>query len=189
MQKNRKIIVTKTKRNKGLEPKPTAVGILGHYPEIHEEDAIEFTYKLPLGAIKRLIRSYYETIKSIDSSGVYAGTSGSYEIRMWPYCYRVLGDIVQQLNKHGLDGKKIDEEVFNFYFKESYEKIERYSKNHTFDQAEGFKPCSDPQCCNYTNNPIFKVRVFWKSLKALINNFKGPITKDDEPRITWYSRK
>lgn len=137
-----------TGRNKGLEPVPTDVGIIiGHNSEIHEEDSIEFIYKLPLGAIKRLIRSYYEVLLSIWQSSVYMGQSGSWEIRMEPYCNRMIGDIIEQLNKHGLDGKKINDEVFNRYFKADLEKMKRFRKNHGNNVMYGFKTCKDPICC------------------------------------------
>src|SRR3990167_9820281 len=115
--KRRKFRVISTKRNKGLEPLPTGVGIIGYNEEIHDEDSVEFTYKLPLGAIKRLIKSYYEDIQSIDSASVYMATSGSSEIRMHPYCYRMIADLRKQLDKHSLNGEKIGDEVFDQYFK------------------------------------------------------------------------
>lgn len=137
-----------TKRNKGLEPMPLGdIGVVGYDPEIHGEDALEFTYKLPIGAIKRLIRSYFEEMKSIDAGGVYYGMSGSYEIRMYPYCNRMLYEIKTQLDKNGIEGRKVIDEVFDDYFKEDYEKMKRFSKNHGDNTMEAFKPCNDPLCC------------------------------------------
>lgn len=137
-----------TKRNKGLEPMPIGnFGIVGYNPEIHGEDALEFTYKLPIGAIKRLIKSYFEEIKSIDEGGVYMGMSGSYEIRMHPYCNRMLSEIETQLDRNGIIGKKIIDEVFDQYFKKEYEKMERFSKNHGHNVMESFEYCNDPLCC------------------------------------------
>src|SRR3990167_11353643 len=114
--KRRKFRVISTKRNKGLEPLPTGIGIIGYNKEIHIEDSLEFTYKLPLGAIKRLIRSYYKDIQMYDEENVYLATSSSSGDRGRPYCYRMLSDIRKQLDKHGLIGKKIDDEVFELYF-------------------------------------------------------------------------
>jgi len=138
-----------TTRNKGLEPLLAAGGrlIVGYDTEIHEEDSIIFSYRLPLGAIKRLIKSYYEDLQSICQSATYMGQSGSWEIRMEPYCNRMIWEIIDQLNKHGLDGKKIDGEVFDRYFKDDYEKMKRFSKNHGSNVMESFKPCNDPKCC------------------------------------------
>lgn len=138
-----------TRRNKGLEPIPVMRGhlIMGYNDEIHGDDSVEFTYKLPLGAIKRLIRSYYQALLSIWQSSVYAGQSGSTEIRMEPYCNRMIGNIIEQLNKHGLDGKKIDIEVFDHYFKADIEKMKRFRKNHGNNVMYDFKTCKDPICC------------------------------------------
>jgi len=143
-----KIIVTNTKRNEGMAP--MSLGnkfIVGYDAEIHEDDAKEFSYKLPLGAIKRLIKSYYDDIRSIDESGVYQSQSGSYEIRMWPYCYRMLEHIRKQVDKHGLEGKKIEDAVFNQYFKKDYDKMERHAKNHPNQGINDFVRCNDPKCC------------------------------------------
>src|SRR5260221_13361126 len=104
--------VLKSERNEGLEPMQLGNFIAGFDSEIHEEDVIEHTYKLPLGAVKRLIRSYYDDIESIDSEGVYLCSSGSWGLRMWPYCHKMLNNIIEQLNKHGLKGKEIFDEVF-----------------------------------------------------------------------------
>jgi len=60
-----------TERNKDLEPLPTGVGIIGYNSEIHKEDSLEFSYKLPIGAIKRLIQSYYEEMKDLDEEDIY----------------------------------------------------------------------------------------------------------------------
>ena len=138
-----------TKRNKGLEPIPVMGGhlIMGYNEEIHGDDSIEFTYKLPLGAIKRLIKTYYENLRSIFEESTYMGQTGSSEIRMEPYCNRMIGEIIEQLDKHGLDGKKIDDEVFDRYFKADYEKMKRFRKNHGQNVMYDFKPCNDPECC------------------------------------------
>lgn len=122
-----------TKRNKGLEPIFLRnIGTVGYNPEIHEEDDLEFTYKLPLGAIKRLIRSYYEDIQMYDEELVYLSTSSSSGLRGEPYCYRMLSDIRKQLSKYGLNGKKIIDEVFDQYFKADYKKMKSFNKNHIY---------------------------------------------------------
>lgn len=144
---NNQFRLVKTKRNKGLEPLPTGVGIIGYNEEIHIEDSQEFTYKLPLGAIKRLIKSYYEDIQMYDEENVYLATCSSTGDRARPYCYRMLNEIKKQLNDHGFNGKEIDDQVFNRYFKEDYEKMKRFNKNHGCDVLESFKPCNDPECC------------------------------------------
>ncbi len=146
----------KTKRNKLLEPVLTGAGVIGYNKEIHEDDSIVFSYKLPLGAIKRLIKSYYKDINDIDAFWVYYGSTGSDEIRVKPYCYRMIGEIQSQLVKHGLKGKEIVDEIFDAYFKKDYEKLEKFQKNHGDDdvQSESFKPCNDLECCK--SNKLFK---------------------------------
>lgn len=99
---------------------------------VKDEDDLEFTYKFPLGAIKRLIRSYYEDIQIFDEELVYLSTSSSSGLRGETYCYRMLNDIRKQLNKHGLNGKKIIDEVFDQYFKADYKKMKSFNKNHIY---------------------------------------------------------
>lgn len=154
----KKIKVVKTDRNEGLEPMPLGnIGVAGYVPEIHSEDALEFTYKLPLGAIKRLIKSYFEEIQDVDEESVYLHQSGSYGLRMWPYCYKMIDEICKQLNGHGLGGKKIIDEVFDTYFKKDYEKMKRFSKNHgDQDIMNDFKPCDDPECCEPKKKDVQK---------------------------------
>ena len=174
-----------TKRNKALEPRFIRGGVLGYDPEIHDEDSVEFTYKLPLGAIKRLIKSYYEDIQSIDSASVYMATSGSSEIRMHPYCYRMIADLRKQLDKHGLNGKKICDEVFDQYFKADYENMRRFQKNHGSDVLETFEPCKDPECCNYTTNLFHKILIFWKLFKDALRGLRYKYVSNKPPRIIW----
>lgn len=127
---NKQVKFISTTRNKGLEPILLKNGVvIGFDPEIHDEDAIEFTYKLPLGAIKRLIKSYMQDIKSIDEEWTYTQDTGSYEIRMSPYCNKMLFAIEKQLNKLGLKGKNIIDEVFNQYFKADYKKMKSFNEN------------------------------------------------------------
>lgn len=140
--------IISTKRNKGLEPVITGVGIIGYDPEIHEEDSQVFSYKLPLGAIKRLIRSYYDTIQNCDEENIYLATSSSSGMRAQSYCYRVISDLVEQLDKNKLDGEQIADEIFNRYFKDNYEKMKRFNKNHGVDVMETFRQCDDPKCCD-----------------------------------------
>ena len=185
MKKEDKTEFIPTERNKGLEPLPTGVGIIGYDPEIHKEDSLEFSYKLPIGAIKRLIHSYYEDIKMYDEENVYLATSSSSGLRGQPYCYRMIDDIRKQLDKHGFNGKQIVDEVFDEDFKADYEKMKRFNKNHGADVLETFERCNDPECCNYTNNLFFKAKVFLKLLKMVIMRFEGFIPKVDEPHITW----
>ncbi len=127
---NRNSKVVSTKRNNNLEPISLRAGItLGYNKEIHEDDSIEFSYRLPLGAIKRLIKSYYEDILYIHQEFSYTGQTGSWEIRMKPYCNRMIVVIQKQLDKHNLNGKKIVDEVFDQYFKSEYGKMESYRKS------------------------------------------------------------
>ena len=186
---DRKIRVVSTKRNKYLEP--MAVGdrfVIGYDEEIHYEDSIEFFYKLPLGAIKRLIRSYYEYIQMYDEENVYFATLSSSGMRGRPYCYRMINDLIKQLNKHGLNGEKIDDEVFARYFKEDYEKLKRFDKNHS-DQGinDPFGRCNDPECCKPLSKReklvqllrilYFKPKWWFWECKQLLKNFKSHIQK------------
>jgi hypothetical protein len=143
--------LVRTKRNKNLEPLFTGIGVIGYDREIHDEDSLEFKYRLPLGAIKRLIISYYEDIKMFDEEWVYLATSSSSGLRITPYCYRMLGDIEKQLDKRGFNGKEIIREVFDRYFKKDYEKMNLYSKNHKNQDPMNYKPCNDPICCEPKN--------------------------------------
>ena len=140
---NKQTKVIKTERAKGLEPKRTGNYVMGYITEIHEDDALELTYKLPLGAIKRLIQSYFEEIEAIDQAWVYLGNSGSWEIRMEPYCYRMLGSIEKELNNHTLDGKKIINDIFIKFFKKSYDEMERFNKFHPNKDGS---LCDNPDC-------------------------------------------
>jgi len=97
----------------------------------------------------------------------------------------MLSQIEKQLNKHGLEGRKIIDEVFNEHFKNDYERMKRFNKNHGIDVRETFKKCNDPECCNYTSNVFYKILVFWKLFKKMIMNFSSSIPKNDEPHITW----
>src|SRR3989344_3251179 len=172
-----------TKRNKWLEPLRVGTrGPIGYNKEIHEDDAIEFTYKLPLGATKRLIKSYYEDIQRIDSDYIYYASTGSYEIRMRPYYYRMIFDLRKQLDKHGLNWKKIDGEVFDRYFKKDYQEMERYDKNHSGqDPFNDIKSCKDPECCNQTRSLVYKLKIISRSLRMLFSVFRGRIPADRLP--------
>lgn len=176
-----KLRVIPTKRNKLLEPILGDRSVIGYNEEIHQDDSIELNYKLPLGAIKRLIKSYYSEIRSIDEQSVYLAITGSTEIRLHPYCYRMLANIQQQLDKHGCKGKKIIDEVFNQYFKDDYEKLKRYEKNHSGQGVDFFEICDDPLCCNYSNNIFFKAKTFLGIVKkAFLCCLMGPIPKDGD---------
>ncbi len=159
--------------------------VMGHNEEIHQDDSIEFKYKLPLGAIKRLIKSYYSDIRGIDEQWVYLATTGSTEIRLQPYCSRMLANIKEQLDKHGHKGKKIIDEVFDQYFKDDYEKMKRYKKNHSGQDINSFEICDDPQCCNYSNNIFFKTKTFLGIVKkAFLCCFMNPTPKE-ECHLVW----
>lgn len=147
--KGRKLRIVRTKRNIGLEPRQAGARmIIGYDPEIHDDDSVEFTYRLPLGAIKRLIQSYYEDIETYEAEWVYYAQSSSSGIRVVPYCYRMLDDIRKQLDKHELNGEIIVDEVFELGFKAKSEEMKRFKINHGSDALqESFKKCEDPLCC------------------------------------------
>ena len=187
MPTKKKFRIIPTKRNRGLEPMPLGTrGIVGYDSEIHDDDSVEFTYRLPLGAIKRLIRSYYKDIQMYDEENVYLATSSSSGLRGRSYCYRMLGDISRQLDKNGLNGKKIVDEVFDNNFKADYEKMKRFSKNHGVNAMESFKPCNDPECCKYTTSLFYKLRLSWLLLKKCFGLFRSPwLPSLKKPRINW----
>ena len=169
MPTKKKFRIIPTKRNRGLEPMPLGTrGIVGYDSEIHDDDSVEFTYRLPLGAIKRLIESYYKNIQMYDEENVYLATNSSSGDRGRPYCYRMISDINEQLDKYGLNGKKIVDEVFEQYFKAGYEKMNRFNKNHGFDVMETFKPCNDTECCNYTDSLSLKLRLLRELFKEAL---------------------
>lgn len=177
--------VVKTKRNKFLEPMFAGKKlIIGYNKEIHEDDAIEFSYKLPLGAMKRLIESYYKDIQMYDEENVYLATSSSSGLRGKPYCYRMLGSVRKQLDKHGLNGKKIDDEVFDNQFKDAYEKMKIFSKNHGIDVLETFKPCKDVKCCNYTNRFTFRIKLLKGLVIESFKLFRGILLTSSFPVTT-----
>lgn len=149
MNKNKKNSkVVPKKRNNNLEPFSLGAGLIfGYNKEIREDDHIEFSYRLPLGAIKRLFKSYYEDILSVHQEFIYMGQTSSLDMRTKRYCYEMIDDIVKQLEKHNLNGKKIFDKVFDQYFKSEYEKMKRFSKKHGQNIQHNFKPCTDPKCC------------------------------------------
>lgn len=149
-----------TKKNKGLEPIVGKQFIIGYDREIHGEDSVELTYTLPLGAIKRLIQSYFEEMEMVDRESVYLNQSGSHGLRMYSYASRMLKDLEKQMKKHGLPGKRIIKEVFNVYFKKEYDKMNKYQENHPSQSPYDFKRCEDPECCV----PL----TFWKKTYLVI---------------------
>ncbi len=186
---NKKLLRFKpTKRNKGLEPVYLEnFGAIGYDQEIHGDDSLEFNYLLPIGAIKRLIKSYFEDMESIDQSSTYGGMTGSYEIRMRPYCNQMLNEIEKQLNTHRVNGRKIIDEVFEAYFKKSYDEMKVYSKNHDHLSYEDFKPCNDTKCCNYSYSFYYKLKVAFGLLKQVMKilSFKY-VEKNKSPYIGWH---
>lgn len=147
----------------------------------YKKDLVEFNYKLPLVAIKKLIRSYYEEIYMYDRENVYLSTHSSSGNRSRTYCYQILKRVRDQLDKYGLEGKKIDDEVFDRYFKDEYEKMERFQKNHGNKVMYDFKPCNDPKCCDpkdYTDKKLnnSQPEIESKKLKVILENFAHDLT-------------
>lgn len=170
-------LIRSTKRNKGLEPIIGKHLTVGYDPEIHGEESLEFSYKLPLGAIKRLAQSYFQEIEDIDAESAYFNQSGSAGLRMYSYANQMLKDLEKQLNKHQLPGKKILDEVFNTYFKNNYEKMNRYQKNHPNQGIDEFKRCKDPKCCL----PLTikqKIQQLLHSINLLSKTFFGRLDLD-----------
>ena len=139
--------IRSTEKNKDLDPMIAGGLIFGYDPEIHGEDSYEFTYNLPLGAIKRLIKSYFEDMEIFDQEAVYLSQSGSHGLRMYSYASRMLEDLEKQLINHKLHGKKIVDDVFDMYFKKSYDKMKRHQKNHPNQALDNFERCNDSECC------------------------------------------
>lgn len=181
--KTEKLTYVSTEKNKGLEPIFINNLAIGYEPEVHGIDALEASYSLPLGAIKRLISSYYDEIKECNEENVYLGTSSSMGSRKRAYCSRMIADIRKQLDKHGLNGKKVDDEVFNQSFKKDFEEMERFYKNHGDKVLYFFKPCKDQLCCRYTKNLFHKVRTIVKIALELLRILRGWVPLK-EPHIT-----
>lgn len=172
-------------KTKGLDPLIAGNIVIGYDPEIHSKDKLEYDFRLPLGAAKRLIRSYYEELRMIDEEGVYLGQSSSSNLRMYPFASRMIHDIKYQLGKQGVSGKKVADEVFEMYFKKAYAKMALYSKNHKNQLPDSFQQCSDTSCCNYTNSFNYKARILLKLLKEVFINIQGSIPKGKRPYISW----
>ncbi len=159
----RRYRVRSTDKNKGLEPIIAGKRfIIGYDSEIHGEDSYEFTYMLPVGAIKRLIKSYFEEMESVDQESAYLNQSGSHGLRMYSYADRMLGDLRKQLDKHLLPGEKIIDEVFDAYFKKSYDKMKGYQENHPNQGINDFERCKDPECC--------RLLTLWEKIVQPLNS-------------------
>lgn len=141
---NKKIISVPTERNKGLEPMIGKNFTIGYVPEIHKEDAIEVKLTLPIGAVKRLFKSYYEDIKENAIENVYLRQTSSYYGRLNDYAAEMIIFIRNQLNQQGLKGEELENDVFNQYFKEEFDEMRKYDKNH--HKLDFGIPCSDPAC-------------------------------------------
>jgi len=125
----RKIRIRISKLNKNiLKPIIGKSYVAGWNPEIFGDDSVEYNFKLPLGAIRRLICSYYENIYSVIQGWVDFKLSGSYEIRIKAYAYNMLDYLAEQLNKNRLNGQKIINEVYNQSFKEKFEQLDNKKK-------------------------------------------------------------
>lgn len=140
--------ILKTVKNKKLISHNDA----GYDVGTQEDKSTKLDYKLSLDAIARLIKSYYNDTQSIDSGNVYLGSFGSSDRRTRLLCHMMLTDIKAQMNKHGLDGKKMMDEIFDHYFKEEYEAMDRFNKNHPFVDLNNFVQCEDPKCCRKNKN-------------------------------------
>jgi len=84
---------------------------LAHDGELHE-DYVEYSYSLSLEAVKRLLKSYYDEIRAIHERNTNTRQTDQREFVEEPYYYAMIGDIKVQLNKLGLNGKKVADEVF-----------------------------------------------------------------------------
>ncbi len=88
----------------------------------------EYNFILPLGAVKRLIRSYWKEIYLVIESQVQTQGTLSSDNALKIESYRMLVILMDQLAQQGLDGKCINEEVYNTYFKERFEELEKLDK-------------------------------------------------------------
>lgn len=116
-------------------------------PKTLADEQWEFTYKLQYETIIRLIKSYYEDIISMEVGGN-VFSMGSSESSIRSRGYSMLNSISKQLDKHGLNGKMIIDEIYKEYFKDDFEHKQRYYDNHGSQLLMGdFKKCKDPLCC------------------------------------------
>lgn len=150
LEKNKKIKFIPTQRNEFLEPRFGKGLVVGYDPEIHEEDAKKVVFKLPIGAVKRLIFSYCKDIENFHSEWVYSNTVGSIGMRRNQYAQRMIVFIEKQLNRQKIDGEELFKLVYNESFKESADRMKRFYKNH--GDAAPFEPCNDPNCCKKTKS-------------------------------------
>lgn len=145
MNRKRRRIWKRAKRKEFMEALRPIRGeghVIGYVEEIHKDGAIKVTITLPLGAIKRLISSYYETLEAIAQMSVYYGQTGSWEIRQKPYCDLMLDELICILNLHGQDGVTICQEIWDAKFKKKYDEMEVYKKAHENEKGQ----CDDPKC-------------------------------------------
>jgi hypothetical protein len=88
--------------------------VIGYVEKIHKNDVGEIP--VTVGAVKRLLRSYWEEIKTIDNFFLETSTTGSYEIRMKPFCFEKISKLKNNLNKAEFDGENINNEVMMSVF-------------------------------------------------------------------------
>lgn len=99
--------------------------VVGMISEISPKNNKEISIQLPIEAIKRLIRSYYDDIRSYDEECVYLEQVDTTEMRRKDYADIMLASIEEQLGEAGLNAKEIQDEIFKMYFEDAYEKMRK----------------------------------------------------------------
>ncbi len=93
-----------------------------------EDHTEEFTLKLPLSVIRKLIVSYWENIKDSDQEWVYIHQTGGPSLRSSNHGNFMLNVLGRELNRKGLKGQKIIDEEFNRNCKKDYDDMKKFQK-------------------------------------------------------------
>jgi len=97
--------------------------MIGWNKEIFGEDSVEYNFKLPLGAIRRLIHSYFRDIYECRYGWIFLQTVGSSDMRRDIYAWRMLDHIEKELINNNLPGEEIIDDIFSRYFKKDFEML------------------------------------------------------------------
>ncbi len=80
----------------------------------------KYTFKLPLSTIRCLVYSCLDILYEGATRFVH---TDSYGIGVGSNVYSILNDLIKELDKHHLDGRRIIDEVFNQSFKEKFRQL------------------------------------------------------------------
>ena len=108
-------------------------------------DETYYNFKLPLSAIKRLIRSYFDDIYNLEEtwSEPWTGVSG-WEERLHSHCYIMLNHIEECLTENGINGEGLIRHIYNEEYLEKFKEIEEYRKRNENWDSESAKKMKEP---------------------------------------------